>query len=202
MRTTDLQSAGALRPASGPHASTHACDDTTGLRADVSRDGWRVVRPGDTRLASVLPPTGLAHAAAGPVPGGRERAPWPGSPDGGAVGAPRRGDDLRGPRFDQPVAPRGYAWWYLDALSDDRRHALTLILFIGSVFSPYYFVSRKRKSGGPYDHCAVNLALYGPPQPRWAFTEYTAKHAQATRDTLAIGDSVASWNGSAMKITV
>ncbi len=32
----------------------------------------------------------------------------------------------------------GYAWWYVDALSDDGRHGLTLIAFIGSVFSPYY----------------------------------------------------------------
>jgi carotenoid 1,2-hydratase len=35
------------------------------------------------------------------------------------------------------VAPGGYAWWYLDALSDDGRHGLVVIAFIGSVFSPY-----------------------------------------------------------------
>ena len=38
----------------------------------------------------------------------------------------------------RPVAPGGYAWWYVDALSDDGRHGLTIIAFIGSVFSPYY----------------------------------------------------------------
>jgi carotenoid 1,2-hydratase len=48
----------------------------------------------------------------------------------------------------------------------------------------------------------VNVALYGPPRPRWAFTEYPAKHVQAARDTLSIGNSAASWDGSTLKITV
>ena len=43
---------------------------------------------------------------------------------------------LTGPRFDAPVPPGGYAWWYVDALSDDGRHGLTVIAFVGSVFSP------------------------------------------------------------------
>ncbi len=39
--------------------------------------------------------------------------------------------------FDQPVPPR-LRWWYVDALSDDGQHGITLIAFIGSVFSPCY----------------------------------------------------------------
>lgn len=70
------------------------------------------------------------------------------------------------------------------------------------MFSPYYFRSRKKKSGGPFDHCAVNVALYGRPQPRWAFTEYSAQHVLAAHDTLSIGRSFASWNGQALKITI
>ena len=52
-------------------------------------------------------------------------------------------------------------WWYLDALSDDGRHGLTVIAFIGSVFSPYYALARRRGAGDPLDHCALNVALYG-----------------------------------------
>ena len=33
------------------------------------------------------------------------------------------------PPFDTPVPPGGYRWWYLDALSDDGRHGITLIAF-------------------------------------------------------------------------
>ncbi len=44
--------------------------------------------------------------------------------------------DPRGPDFGQAVAPGGYAWWYVDALSEDGTKALTIIAFVGSVFSP------------------------------------------------------------------
>ena len=42
-----------------------------------------------------------------------------------------------GPRFDRRVGHDGYVWWYVDAFSEDRAYGLTLIAFIGSVFSPY-----------------------------------------------------------------
>ena len=53
--------------------------------------------------------------------------------------------------FDEPVAPNGYAWWYVDALSDDGRHGLTVIAFIGSVFSPYYAWARRRGRADPHE---------------------------------------------------
>ena len=46
-------------------------------------------------------------------------------------------------RFDQPVTNGGYAWWYIDAISDDGNHGLTLIAFVGSVFSPYRSEERR-----------------------------------------------------------
>ena len=63
-----------------------------------------------------------------------------------------------GPRFDAPVVAQGYDWWYLDALGDDGQHGLTIIAFIGSVFSPYYKLSGR---SDPANHCAMNVALYG-----------------------------------------
>ncbi len=96
------------------------------------------------RLGGLVPAAGRADAAAGSVPGGGQRASGAGRADGGAVGAAGGGEPARGPRFDQPVPPHGYAWWYVDALSDDGRHGITLIAFIGSVFSPYYAWTRRR----------------------------------------------------------
>ncbi|MCX7894268.1 MAG: hypothetical protein N2544_18135, partial [Burkholderiales bacterium] len=76
--------------------------------------------------------------------------------------------------FDRPVAPGGgYAWWYVDALSDDARLGLTLIAFVGSVFSPYYAWAQRRR-GAPAlaeQHCALNLATYGAGPRRWTMTE-------------------------------
>jgi hypothetical protein len=46
--------------------------------------------------------------------------------------------------FTLPVAERGYRWWYLDALSDDGAHGITIIAFLGTVFSPWYAFARAR----------------------------------------------------------
>ncbi|HEY8125564.1 MAG TPA: hydratase [Methylocystis sp.] len=102
-----------------------------------------------------------------------------------------------GPCFDAPVAPRGYRWWYVDALSDDGQYGLTVIAFIGSVFSPYYAWSGW---ADPFDHCAVNVALYGPRGARWAMTERGRKSLTRSRDVLLIGPSSLEWRNGALTI--
>lgn len=74
------------------------------------------------------------------------------------------------PDWTRPVPDNGYAWWYVDALSDCGRYGLTIIAFIGSVFSPYYAWRRRRGPTPARNHCALNIALYGP-GGRWAMTE-------------------------------
>ncbi len=54
----------------------------------------------------------------------------------------------------------GYAWWYVDALSDDGTNGITIIAFIGSVFSPYYALARRNGPADPLNHCAINVAIY------------------------------------------
>lgn len=105
------------------------------------------------------------------------------------------------------MAPGGYAWWYLDALSDDGRHGLVVIAFIGSVFSPYYAWSRSRQGGlaDPQQHVAINVALYTPGGgrgARWAMTERGATALQRSAQTLAIGPSALHWDGNALEITL
>jgi carotenoid 1,2-hydratase len=91
-------------------------------------------------------------------------------------------------------------------LSDDGLQGLTIIGFIGSVFSPYYAWARRRNGGvaDPLDHCAVNVALYGKTRGngRWAMTE--RKSASVGRDStsLQIGKSSLRWEGAALVIDI
>lgn len=116
------------------------------------------------------------------------------------------------PGFAQPVPPGGYVWWYLDALSDDGRHGLTLIAFVGSVFSPYYARRLRRRGAAgadPLDHNALNVALYaglgnGPAagRRRWAMTERGRHALQRSADALAIGPSALRWSGGRLSIEI
>jgi len=54
----------------------------------------------------------------------------------------------------------GYAWWYVEAQDADKKYALTLIVFAGSVFSAEYAKRiRLGQSLSGLDVPAVNLAL-------------------------------------------
>ena len=145
-------------------------------------------------------PTILDEQSSGPVSGGGQRASGPGCADGGNVRAFGGRDADGAPRFDQPVAPGGYLWWYVDALSDDGKSGISLIAFVGSVFSPYYAWARNRAGGvaDPENHCALNVALYGPAGNRWTMTERGHSHNARTSRSFAIGPSQVHWNGKSL----
>lgn len=102
------------------------------------------------------------------------------------------------PDFDRPVPPGGYAWWYVDGVSDDGSQALTMIAFVGSVFSPYYAWARRKPPAEPLNHCALNVALYGRTANRWAMTERSTAAVSRAADKLTIGPSSVSWDGQSL----
>jgi carotenoid 1,2-hydratase len=106
------------------------------------------------------------------------------------------------PRFDHKVPADGYHWWYLDGSSEDGAHALTVIAFVGSVFSPYYAAARRRGSTDPGDYCAINVALYGKGGKRWAMTERDAGATRREFRHFAAGPSVMRWTGDFLEIEV
>ena len=99
------------------------------------------------------------------------------------------------------MAENGYAWWYVDALSADGAHGLTIIAFIGSVFSPYYALARQRGRGDPTNHVAMNVALTGRTR-RWAMTERGRTRLDRDAGHIAIGASAMRWDGTALMITI
>jgi carotenoid 1,2-hydratase len=86
-------------------------------------------------------------------------------------------------------------------LSEDGAHGLTIIAFIGSVFSPYYAFARARGRGDPENHAAMNVALYGQPS-RWAMTERGRKHLRRSAGRLEIGASAMQWDGETLTISI
>jgi len=96
------------------------------------------------------------------------------------------------------IEPGGYSWWYIDAISADGRHGLTIIAFLGSVFSPYY-----KRSGrhDPLDHCSLNVALYGPDH-RWVMHERPSGDVTRDAKTLTIGTSQVRWDGTMLEIEI
>jgi carotenoid 1,2-hydratase len=99
------------------------------------------------------------------------------------------------------VPKDGYRWWYLDALSDDQRHGLTIIGFVGSVFSPYYASARRRGEGDPENFCALNVALYGQ-KKRWAMTERGRGSVTRSADEFTVGPSRMRWEEGALVIDI
>lgn len=87
-------------------------------------------------------------------------------------------------------------------MSDDQRHGLTLIAFVGSVFSPYYAWARRRGRADPEDHCALNVALYSPGAGRWCMTERGRRHNRRTADEFVIGPSRLNWDGQCLQIDI
>ncbi|MGL4442690.1 MAG: hydratase [Alsobacter sp.] len=67
------------------------------------------------------------------------------------------------------------------------------------MFSPYYHWAGRRE---PEDHCAVNVALYGPGVGRWSMSERGRSRLWRDQDTLSIGPSVLRRDGDAFVIDV
>ena len=174
-------------------------DDAERFRTPLPGDGWSPLWSGLARVGGVLPPAGIADTDPWALLRGRGDASGSGRANGRIVGTLGSRVPFVGPRFDVLVPPTGYAWWYVDAISDDGQYGLTIIGFVGSVFSPYYKASGR---GDPEDHVSVNVALYGPRGSRWCMTERPRERLVRSADTLAVGPSQIRWDGDALIIDI
>ncbi len=191
------QQAGELRPS--PDTALPAFDiDTFGFRTPFSCDRRGTLRPGFAWVDGFVPEARRTNRDPGPLLRGRQCPPRRGRADGRAFGPDRVPGSTSGPQFDVELPQGGYAWWYIDAFSADRRHSLTLIAFLGSVFSPYYAHGYRAE---PLDHAALNVALYGP-GARWTMTERGEECLRRDRSHLSIGPSSLHWNGEKLVIDI
>jgi carotenoid 1,2-hydratase len=179
-------------------AAGNRADHAHGLRGAFSGIGRFTLRPQPARDDGGAEAATGANGASGAVSGGGRGASGGGDPDGHPFRHARGRGDSGGPCFDIHVPPNGYAWWYLDAISDCGEKALSIIGFIGSVFSPWYRWSGRRN---PADHCCLNVVTYGR-GGRWTMTDRGEAALRLSADTLRIGPSSMHWDGMRLIVDI
>ena len=198
------QTAEPMWPGTGLDLSHSANSRDQSERFQSTVSGYRrgTVRPGVARLDDAFSKAELNQQTSGPVSGRWQRASGAGRADGGFVGATGGRHTTGEPRFDQAVGPGAYLWWYVDAISDDGQHALSVIAFVGSVFSPYYNRAFKAQGAAVQagNHCAINVALYGGGRRRWAMTERGSASVERDAEHFRVGPSQMSWRGDHLEI--
>ncbi|MFP4451599.1 MAG: carotenoid 1,2-hydratase, partial [Rhodosalinus sp.] len=83
-------------------------------------------------------------------------------------------------------------------MSDDGSRAVSVIAFIGSVFSPWYRWSGRHD---PENHVCINVATYGP-GGRFTMTDRGRKALRKSRDSFRVGPSALHWRDGALVIDV
>ena len=203
MRDKSLPANGSVRPQTSANGWSHGQEGAAGLREAVSRHRRSDLRPGVSRMDGIVSEAGDSVEAAGALFRGGERPSGARDTDGGSFGAIGLGSSFSRLGFDETVPSNGYAWWYVDAFSADHRYGLTIIAFIGSVFSPYYAKQRRSQAKvDPAQHCSLNVAVYGSGVSRWAMTERCRKALKPRADGLSIGPSAVIWDGSQLRIEI
>lgn len=86
-------------------------------------------------------------------------------------------------------------------MSHDLSHGLTIIGFVGSVFSPYYRRARRNAPADPLNHCAINVALYGGVR-RWSMTERGRAQVERAADVFRVGPSSMVWDDGGLTIQI
>ncbi len=103
--------------------------------------------------------------------------------------------------FNSEIISHGYAWWYMDVVSDDGQDSMVLIAMLGSVFSPRYARARlKGVACDPLDYCAINLALNTPKHRRWVMSEYARTQVERGEHALRIGGTHIELGARGMRV--
>lgn len=76
---------------------------------------------------------------------------------------------------------------------------MTIIAFVGSVFSPTYFAARARGRDIMAERfCALNVVLYRARDRCWSFTEHPPSRVRRTAQRFDLGASSLAWEGDTL----
>ena len=106
---------------------------------------------------------------------------------------------MSGPYFNLDVPPDGYAWWYVDGISDDgdaRRlgHRLHRV----GVFALVSLVGPQN----PAESCCINVATYGPRRALHDDRPGRSRAAPVAATRLQVGPSSMHWTGDELIIDI
>lgn len=79
---------------------------------------------------------------------------------------------------------------------------MTVIAFVGSVFSPFYFAARRQGPTDPMEHCAINVAVTDRLGGAWVFTEVPRAAVSREADRFQVGTSSIGWEGDRLVVRV
>ena len=198
MASSDHSADGGARDDFQPDTDHSLPYDTSELRPDVPGERGRALRADAARPDGRIATPNSPNINPEPLPCGRRDTSGGGRTDGDTLRPACGRGDLERPRFDIAVQPNGYAWWYVDGLSDCGTRAVSVIGFIGSVFSPWYKWSGRKK---PQNHVCINVATYGP-GGRFTMTDRGETALRQTASRLEVGPSMMRWEGDTLIITI
>ena len=198
MSDTGFQPTAPVRPALQPNPRSCHTDHAAGIRRPVSSDERVALRALPQGADGSVQTPDSAQQNSGALSGGGRRTPRSGRSDGNPLRRACGRRDSERPWFDITVPSGGYAWWYIDGVSDDGTRAISIIAFIGSVFSPWYAWSGR---GDPANHCCINVATYGQ-GGRFAMTDRGRSALRQSGDTFQVGPSQLHWDGQALQIDI
>ena len=181
-----------------PESAKVCTNDTKDFQSVIPRIDRLTLRAEPTEIYDDVLQTSSSHQNSRPLSNRRGSPPWSRNSNGSAIRKARGRGDSKGPNFNLEIPPNGYAWWYVDGISQDGSKAISIISFIGSVFSPWYAWSRRKQ---PHDHCCINVAMYGKGW-RWTMTERGKNALRQSQDQLQIGPSSYSWKSGKLVIEI
>ena len=190
MQRNNLQTAGNVWPELSVKAQKGEPINTSRLRGTFSSIGRVALRSEPSQPTSDLKAPQMRDAPAKPLSSGGRSTSRSRCSNGNALRPAGGRGDNKGPNFNIDVPSNGYAWWYVDGIDPVSGKAISIIAFIGSVFSPWYKWSGRKV---PQNNVCINVATYGP-GGRFTMTDRGSSALQQSKYSLTVGPSSMIWD--------
>ena len=198
MQRNHIPETGTIWPFFSRKTRTAAPNDATGLRGSFSSVGRVTLRAEPKGNDGNSETAEMHNQIEQPLSGRGRGTSGGGHSDGNSLRRARGRRDDKAPNFNIDVPPNGYAWWYVDGVDPTSGRAISIIAFIGSVFSPWYKWSGRRE---PQNNVCINVATYGP-GGRFTMTDRGRSALRQSEHSFTVGPSSLVWDPIEQTLTI